>query len=347
MATQYYDWTKAFSYNADVTLVIASRGRGKTYGLRLQCMQDALKRGYRWVEICRHQKELPEVMQGYFERLSARDEFADIEFKTEGRRGYMRRPGAKEWTCINYFVALTDAQAAKKRTYMNVKRMIFDEALIEPGTYQRYLQREWQVLANIVDTLTRESIGGGGVRPHLYMCANSVDLINPYFIAWGIDAPPEFGFSWHMGKRVLLHYEDPGEYAQRKAEETLAGRMASLSEECVTSLENRFRVSDTDDITQKTSNAKFWIGLVYRGARFGVWVDWSAGYYYVNRRIPDGADIVFALTREDNTLNRLIARRASPSLRALASGYYDRLMRFDSVSTRESFLDALQMVGIL
>ena len=34
--TDYYDWHKTLSYNADVTMVIGARGIGKTYGLRKQ-----------------------------------------------------------------------------------------------------------------------------------------------------------------------------------------------------------------------------------------------------------------------------------------------------------------------
>lgn len=346
MAAEYYDWGGVLSRRADISMVITARGRGKTYGLRLQCVRDFLRDGSRFAEVCRYQKELQGISAGYFDRLAAREDLAEYEFKTEGRRGYIRRKEQKEWSCICYFVALTESQAAKKRTYERIRRIIFDEALVEPGSYLRYLPREWQLLTNLVDTLTREHAGETGVRPHAYLLGNACDLTNPYFAAWGIDAVPPFGYSWHAGRRVLLHYEDPGEYAVRKATETLAGRMAATSDEGAVALDNRFHVAAAGDIFKKPSTAKFWIGIVYRGERFGVWIDWADGYYYVNRQLPDGATPVYALTRQDNTANRLAARRATPALRALVDGYYERLVRFDTVATREHLLDALRMFGV-
>lgn len=344
--SRYYDWEKTFSYNADVTMVITARDRGKTTGLRIAAIQDAMRRGYRFVEIVRNSGELPEVMAGYFEKIGRLEEFREIEFRTEASRGYYREIGEEEWVLCAYFVSLTDAQNAKKRTYVNVRKIIFDEALIEPGPYHRYLPREWQILANLVDTVTRETGAGDGVRPHLYMCTNAVDLVNPYFAAWGVDSVPPYGYSWYMGHRILIHYEDPSEAPTNRGETTLAGRMISGTDEGRTALDNEFVTAAADDIAQKPPRASFWIGLVYLGTEFGIWVDWVDGYYYVTRKIPRGAMQVYSLTRRDNTANRLIARRATPAMKEIARAHYDRIIRYDTISTREQLLDALQMFGI-
>ena len=345
---RFYDWTKTLSYNADITMVITARGRGKTYGLRKAALDDFLRRGYRFVEVVRYKSELSGVMSGYFSKLAISGDYDGYEFKTEGQKGYVRKEGEKTWDTCCYFVTLSEAQNAKKRTYVNVRKIIFDEALVEPGTYLRYLPREYQTLTNIVDTVTREVAGTPHARPHLYLLSNACDLINPMFIQWKIDQVPDFGYSWHAGGTVLLHYEDPSEYdyAETKAHETLAGRMASSTDEGLTAVQNLFNFGADDDIRKKTAAARFWLGLVYRGHKFGIWVDYDDGYYYVTRRIPKGADRVYSLTRADNTANRLIARRATPAMRAILEAYYDRIMRFESVGVREELLDALGAFGI-
>ena len=348
----YYDWSRTFSYNADVTMVITRRDRGKTTGIRIAALLDSIRSGYRFVEIVRNSGELPQVMAGYFEKLGMLDQFRECEFKTESDRGYWRHASDDDpasdapWVCCCYFVALSDAQNAKKRTYVHVRRIIFDEALIEPSPYHRYLPREWQVLANLVDTVTRETGNGDQVRPHLYMCTNAVDLINPYFAAWGVDTVPPYGYSWWMGHRVLIHYEDPSEAPSDRSTTTLAGRMMAGTDEGRTALENAFVTAEADDIAQKPGRATFWIGLVYMGTHFGVWVDWQDGYYYITRKIPKDAKQVYALTRRDNTANRLIARRATPAMKEIARAHYDRIIRYDSIGTREQLLDALQVFGI-
>lgn len=360
--SMYYDWSKTFSFNADVTMVITRRDRGKTFGLRMAALDDAIRHGYRFVEVVRHSHaELPEVMAGYFEKLAMLPKYSGYEFKTEARRGYYRpvppppddgdedveeRASDEPWRLACYFVALSDAQNAKKRTYINVRKIIFDEALIEPDPHHRYLPREWQVLANLVDTVTRETGLGDGVRPHLYLLSNACSLTNPYFAAWRIDSVPPYGYSWWMGHRVLLHYEDPKDAPIDRAETTLAGRMISGTDEGRTALENEFIVAATDDIHPKPSCATFWAGLIYMGTEFGVWIDWVDGYYYVTRSIPKNAKHVYALTRRDNSANRLIARSATPAMKAIAAAHYDRIIRYDSVATREQLLDALQMFGV-
>lgn len=354
-AARYYNWSHTFSYNADVTMIITARDRGKTFGLRMAAIDDWVRDGFRFVEVVRHKDELSEVVSGYFDKLAMLDKYARYEFKAEGRKGYARVRDVDDgdgdettstWSVICYFIALTEAQVAKKRTYVNVRKIIFDEALIMPGSYHRYLVGEWQVLANVVDTVTRETGMRDGVRPHLYLISNACSLINPYFAVWGIDTIPPYGYSWHYGKRVLLHYEEPQAVSIARAETTLAGRMVSGTEEGRTALANEFVTAAMDDIGDKPSSAKFWLGLVYRGAEFGVWIDWDDGYYYVNRKIPSDARIVYSLTRNDNTANRLIARRASPVMKILACAHYDRMLRFDTFATREGFLDALAAFGI-
>ena len=348
----YYDWARTFSYNADVTMVITKRDRGKTMGIRIAALRDAIRHGYRFVEIVRHSNsELPEVMAGYFDKLAMLDEFSHLEFKVEARRGYYRTTAEEDeennapWQLACYFAALSDAQNAKKRTYINVKKIIFDEALIEPSPYHRYLPREWETLANLVDTVTRETGHGDGIRPHLYMCSNACSLVNPYFAAWGIDTKPEYGYSWHMGHRVLLHYEDPA-LAPDRSSTTLAGRMIAGTNEGRTALDNEFITALEDDIYTKPARATFWMGLIYMGTEFGIWADYDDGYYYVTRGIPKNSKLVYALTRADNSANRLIARRATPAMKVIASAHDARMIRYDSVGTREQLLDALQMFGI-
>ena len=352
----FYDWERTCSYRADVTFVIAARDRGKTFGLRLRSLRRAISRGTRWVEVCRHKDEIPGVMQGYFDRLGALPEFDGLEFVAEGRRGKFRRKGETDdgdgtgkkgpWTVACYFCALTEAQKLKKQTYLNVDTIIMDEALVERvSPASRYLPREPQVLANLVDTVTREVPGVPHPAPHLYLLANSVDLVNPYFAQWGIDRAPERGYSWHAGHLVLLHYEEPTQTTARRAAETLAGRMMSGTAEGATALRNEFDAGDESTIARRPAEARFWFGIHYRGAAFGIWHERGDDLFFVDRKIPDGGK-AFALTRRDGRVDRIQARRSTRALRALAEGWFAGQLRFDTPATREGLLDALRMFGV-
>ena len=67
--SDYYDWNKTLSYDADVTMVVGARGIGKTYGLRLQFIRDWIKDGSRFVELTRHKNELSDFAATYFNRI--------------------------------------------------------------------------------------------------------------------------------------------------------------------------------------------------------------------------------------------------------------------------------------
>lgn len=349
----YYDWHKTLSKDADISIVITSRGRGKTYGLRRQCIADWRRDRSRFVEVTRTKAELKEVCDGYFDRVGA--EFPDLVFQVRAKRAYAApRPeeGAKvprdAWECIGYFVAMTELQTVKKRTFDRVRRIVMDEAVLERiDRYHHYLPYEWEALQSIVDSCTRERADDADrIRPKVYLLGNACDLINPWFKTLGIDRAPAFGYSWHAGKMCLLHYEQPGEYERGKASGTLAGRMAALAGTGAVSIKNEFGRSNMDFVAQKPKSAKLVFGMTYERDRFGVWEDRSEGYIYVTRRIPNGARPVFALTSREGAADLVTARRAEPSMRFLVQLYYSGCVLYDSPYTRERVLAILALFGV-
>lgn len=346
----YYNWHETLSRAADVTIVVTARGRGKTYGLRKHCIKDYLKRGGRFVELCRFKSELGLVSDGYFDRVS--NEFPEYIFKTDKRRGYIaEKPeddeNKPEWKTICYFIAMTDSQNAKKRTYNDVTNIIFDEAILERhDVYHRYLPREYSVLANIVDTVTRERADVESARPHLYLLGNAVDLLNPYFEAYQINKKPRYGFSWYRNKTVLLHFEDPGQYAQDKLHGTLSGRMIAGTAEGAISAGNVFEEFGTDMITKKTKNSDFLFGIIAKNKTYGIWADDE--FIYVSRKIPANTNKqIYYMTREDASVNRLAANKAVGPLRAIEEANYANIIRYESMRILNEFHDIMKSFGFL
>lgn len=328
-------------------MVAGARGIGKTYGVRKHATGDALNKDYRFVEICRYKSELRPVMDGYFDKIS--DEFPGWIFKTEGGKGYAaREPKGKnkpKWKTICYFVALTDAQNAKKRTYKNVRTLIFDEAILErTDRFHDYIPNEYSRLANIVDTTTRER-PDSNFRPHLYLLGNACDLLNPYFQAYGINKVPDFGYHWYRNKTVILHYVDPGDYATQKLDGTVSGRMTAGTKEGEVAAYNQFIVGGTDLIEQKTKNAKCECVFHFDGKRLGLWFDYKEGKIFINNKTTSDADAYY-ITRDDATVNALAANRALPVIKALKEAHYTGAIRYSSFAVRNDFLDMMSRFGI-
>lgn len=348
---EYYDWDRTLSYQAPVTMVVGMRGVGKTYGLRLRCWMDYLKDGSRCVEICRYKSDIAPVMDGYMDRLAQdshmcgwlwRRSADTIEVAREAEDG-----GKPIWDTYCYFTALTQMQRGKKKTYNRVKRLVMDEAVLERGDrYHHYLPREWVLLANVVDSCTRQGYDGGGPSPHLYLLGNSCDLLNPAFAANGIDRVPPYGYSWHNRKTFLLHYAEPEKgAAEAKLANTLAGRMVDGTAGALDMAYNLFHDIHGDFIASKTPEARCAYGIAYAGDTYGIWVDERDGMVYVDSKVPADCRI-YSLTRDDARINRLAVSKTHILLKDITWYYGQGILRYSTPAIAESFGAVLAWCGV-
>lgn len=362
----YTPWKKIFSYDADVSMVIEARGHGKTFGLREQCLKDYLQDKERFCIVARYEYQLHDIARDYFgalSRLNKHGEPASPIFRERRfvfrRKGYLLqiqeapalntedglaalswKPAKEDWETIAYLAALSNYQRYKELTYAGVRRIVFDEALIEnPTGIRDYLPDEYERLVSVVDSVTRERADDTGRhKPNVYLLSNSVGgVANPYFAHFGIRSVPPKGFTWHAGKTMLLYVGEDTAYSVAKAKDTVAGRMSRGTRAAAAINDNEFTSrAEAGMIRRKPSNAVCKYGVVLSGHRFSVWVDIDEGYYYIVPRIPRGMD-TFALTTSDNTVNYLMARRMEPEIRALCECYRLGLVRFQDESVETDF----------
>lgn len=349
--TKYYDWDSTFSRQTgsqgEFVIVTGGKDIGKTFGLRLKCTEEAIKKNIRFVELCRSKDEAKAVSQGYFDKLQQDGFFHDYQFKSENLIGYYApaKQDKPEWEPIVYFVSLTMFQREKKRTFAKVKRVIFDEALIDTkDKHHRYLNQEVYILANLLDSIFREN---PDAEPYykVYLIGNSCDLTCPYLHFFGIDRIPDYGYHWYNNKSVLFHYVEPWDSEKRKVS-TFVGRMLAGDKESEMIFDNRFDDGGTKDIQKKTSAAKFAYALVYDRRTFAIWIDYNAGLFFVNSKVPNDAKNVYSLTKKDKKINYQAVNRQSQNMQMLLNIYYKGGLRYDTPSTREAFLTVLGFLGI-
>ena len=124
----FYGWAHTFSYDARLNMIITSRGRGKTYGLRKQFVKDYLDAKWRFVEVVRYDVEIPDVCDGYFDKLIENNEYPGYMFRSEGGKKTGKFYIAKcveddekpKWELIGYCVSLNSQQ--KKDYYKDYYR---------------------------------------------------------------------------------------------------------------------------------------------------------------------------------------------------------------------------------
>lgn len=350
---KYYDWQKTMSYqtgtDGEICLVLGAKDIGKTFGLRLKCVERFVSNGERFCEICRTNEEMKAVENGYFDKLQNDGFFSEYVFKVEKHVGYIaKRPIADEkpdYQTICYFVALTNFQREKKRTYVKPRRIIFDECVIDSkDRYHRYLPDEFLILANVLDSISRQQ-PGDDYRYNVYLLGNSVDLTCPYLRNLGINRIPGFGYSYYRNRTVLLHYVEPWDADDRKAY-TLVGRMLEGHDESAVIFDNEFRDETNGEIMRKTSNACYRFAFKWGRITFAVWVDSKRGLWFVTRKLPKGASNIYTLTKRDSSVNYHAVSKSSNLMQVLVQIYYAGGLRYDSPSTREAFFEVLSFVGV-
>lgn len=346
--SSFYNWNKTLAYNADVTMVVGARGIGKTYGLRLQVVRDYLKRGFKFVELCRYKSELQTLTNGYFSRIESNEEFKGYIFKSDKSRAYIAKKPKNEkekpkWEICGYFLALTQAQQIKKRTFDNVKRFIFDEAILDKkDRFHRYLVGEVELIANIIDSVSRETPENDTTPPRLYLLGNALDITNPYFYYFNVGVP-KYGYT--LSNNFLLHYVKNDEYSKAKMTQTVAGRILGMSESGLSANANIFSNTSSDFIQKKTKKAKFKFGIIFNTKRFGVWCDYDVAYF-ICEKIPNNAEPIYTITLDELKINYMQAKRVEPKIKMLVELHYNNLLRYESVQIREQFKEVLQMFGV-
>lgn len=351
----YTPWQKIFSYDneADITFVIEARGHGKTFGLREQFIRDYIKNKEHFCVVTRHDNQIPEIARDYFGLLYKPDSSGlpsskvvrnhNFIFKKEGYVYYVQelenetdKPDADRWEIIGYFVSLSKAQKYKEMTFTNVRRMVFDECLIEqPNARNSYLPSEYEAFTSLVYTVFREQ--PNSVQKHnVYLLSNACNMVNPYFERYDINRIPDKGFSWWGNKQLLLYVGNDDAYSSQMAENTIAGRMAQRSDYGQLALGNDFRESnEIDYLAKKTKNAKLLYGLSVKGHTLYVWCDLNLGLYFINQqKVNDNRIPVYALTFADNRINYIVAQRNMPQIMGLINMFKYNCVRFDSFETQ-------------
>ena len=351
MSQRFVDYQPVYDrqtgLNAGIVLIIGARSIGKTFTLRLDLTERHIKSGNTYAVLSRTKDESKAVARGFFDKLQAEGFLTGYQFKIEKSAAYVAPANVDnpDWRVICYFVALTSFQRDKQMTFVNVRDIIFDEALIDTrDRYHRYLPYEFSLFADCCSTVFREQPNDGIAR-HIYILGNSCDLTAPYLREYGIVKPPDYGFTWYRDKTVLLWYIEPWDAEERKAH-TLVGRMLAGSDAARVAFDNEFDTGSDADIPEKSAGARFAFSIRYMKQTFAVWIDYGTGITYVCDKLPKDAPKPYALTKRDGAVDYRMVRKADDLLTMVSNLYYAGNVRYSSPGLREAFLEVLSFIGI-
>ena len=287
----YYNYDRIISYNALLNMIIGPRGIGKSFGATDFVTNQFIKKGDEFVYLRRYKTELSRGVKNFFSALIKEEKYPNNTLATKGLTFLI------DDKICGYAMTLSTAQQLKSSNFPNVKTIIFDEFLIEPGQ-GHYLKNEVFAFLGLIETIARTR----NIR--VIMLGNSVSEINPYFLFFDISIPYNNDIKLYKDGMILLQYVNGTEF-QKAKKQTRFGKLVSGTDYEDYAIDNKFLDESKMFIEKKSGQAKFSFSFVYKGSIYGVWIDYNIGKMYVsNDYINNG--LCFATTTDDHSPNTML-----------------------------------------
>lgn len=322
----WYDKQQLLSHNKIMNMVLSNRGGGKTFHFTRWGIDDWKKNRKQTVWVRRYQTEIDEMLLNgkFFDAV--RPFYPDDELTIDGNLGYVNGEAAF------YFIALSTSRQLKSNNYPDVNKIIFDEFIIDKGRIT-YLKSEVEVFLDLYETVARTR---DNVRAVLL--ANSITVVNPYFLFWNIKPDTTKRFTVH-GQVCVELFKDSDFIAMKKR--SRFGQLVDGTRYGDYAIENKWLLDTDTFIEEKSPKSEFMLGMKYNGVMYGFWVDYTIGRIFVNRQYDPSSYSLYCLTKDDHESNLLLIKSLSDSKRVqrIVYAFRNGLIRFSDMQVKNQFYE--------
>lgn len=322
----WYDKQQLLSHNKIMNMVLSNRGSGKTFHMTRWGIDDFKKSKRQTVWVRRYQTEIDEMLLNgkFFDAV--REYYPNDELTIEGSTGKVNGEVAF------YFIALSTSRQLKSNNYPFVNKIIFDEFIIDKGRVT-YLKSEVEVFLDLYETVARTR---DNVRAVLL--ANSITIVNPYFLFWNIK--PDTGKRFTVKGQVCVELFTDADFIAQK-QKSRFGQLVKGTRYSDYAIENKWLLDTDTFIEPKTSSAEFMLGMKYNGVMYGFWVDYHVGLIYVNKQYDPSSYSLFCLQKDDHEANLLLVKSLSDSKRIqrIVFAFRNGLLRFSDMQVKQQFYE--------
>ena len=239
----------------------------------------------------RYKTDLSKGFKKFFSALINENKFENHSLTTKGLNFMI------DDKIAGYGMTLSTAHQIKSSNFPKVKYIIFDEFLIESGQ-SHYLKNEVNIFLGLIESIAR-------MRDiKVFMLANAVSEINPYFLFFDLTLPYNNDIKTFKDGLILLQYMKNEKYRQAK-KQTKFGKLIEGTEFEDYAVNNNFYDENNSFIEKKTGNSKYLFAFIYKSNTYGVWIDYDIGKMYISNDYIDNG-LVFATTTNDHKPNTLL-----------------------------------------
>lgn len=340
---KYYDGTKLLSLKdingekPEIYICTTNRTGGKTTFFGRLCVNRFLDKGQKFMLIYRFDYELINCADKFFKDLEKLFFQGSYMESKRGANGKYHELFLDDKSC-GYAVALNSADQIKKFSHLfsDTHRMLFDEFQSETN---HYCPDEIKKLLSIHTSVARGN--GEQVRyVPIYMLANPVSIINPYYVELGISNRLKSDTKFLRGDGFVLEqgFVDTAAQAQR---ESGFNRAFTKNSYVAYSAESVYLNDNTAFVDKPKGSGHYLATLKYKGAEYGIREYAEDGIIFCDDRPDISYKSKITVTTEDHEINYVMLKRNDLFLTQLRYFFERGCFRFKDLRCKEAVLNAL------
>ena len=270
-----------------IYLITSNRSAGKTFGCLKLMLEDFKKEGKHFMLFYRTRDELSGAETIFGDVLSLNKDLGTEMTSKATSKGLFYTLYLDGKVC-GFAVSIGQPDKIKKYsgTFSKVYNILFDEFMLESG---QYLKNEDEKLYSVLLTVAR---GGGEVSRYvrIFMLANNVSSVNPYFLRFGINDRVKNNTKFLRGVGWICHFYT-NEYAKEKVanspiSQAFGGNIVDYS------ANNTFLLDDNSYIGKLSGSATYIGMIVYDKRKMGLYRQHDS-YYVTKKYNNDGKVFIF------------------------------------------------------
>ena len=343
---EYYNPSKLLSKKdingetPEIFIVSGNRSGGKTTAFSKLIINRWKKGKGKFILLYRHKNELKGCEPAFFTPMKEL-------FFPEDEMTFINVEGHYHELCINdlscgYALAISGSEYYKRRSnlFNDVGCIFFDEFQSENNNY---LSDEISQIQSIHTSVAR---GHGSQSKYvpLYMCSNTVSLINPYFAAFGISTRLNKDTRFLRGEGFVFeqNYNTSASEAQKQSAFNRAFAQGN-SDYLNYSSENVYLNDNLSFIEQPTGSNIYVCTIKYKGKNYAIRDYAYEGIVYCSDKADMTHPVKLSASVEDHDVNYVLVANNIGLISNLKYKFRKGCFRFKNLECKEAVLNLLSM----
>lgn len=339
----YYDGTKLLSMldingkQPEIYMCTSNRTGGKTTYFNRLVVNKFLKKQGKFCLLYRFGYELDNCDEKFFKDIQALF-FSSYEMTSKKRAGGIFYELFLNDISCGYALALNQADQIKKYSHFfsDVERIIFDEFQSENN---HYCNDEVKKFLSIHTSIAR----GQGQQTRyvpVYMLANPVSVINPYYVEMGISSRLQKDTKFLKGDGFVLEqgYNDS---ASKALKNSGVNRAFGKNKYVAYSSESKYLNDNQAFVEKPAGKSRYILTLKYHDKYYSIREYAELGFLYCDNTADLSYPMKIVVTTEDHDINYVMLKNNAVFLSTLRYYFERGCFRFKDLQCKEVVLSAL------